>query len=70
MKRFLAFRGDKKYKPNRTTQQITEETNTSEKPVSIQYLAIRAKLYLKVKDRTGKNTLLENYLNRIKGMVS
>lgn len=49
-----------------TEQSISENGVSSE---SVQFNSLRAKLYLSIKDREGKNKLMENYLSRIQGIL-
>lgn len=77
--RFLDFRGQDnlKYRPNkRTILEAQPKSNpsitkmTPEKQAAmIQFEALKSKLYLSIKDREGKNRLLENYLSRIQGIL-
>lgn len=78
--RFLDFRGQDnlKFRPNKRAilESQPKEVNHSISEMSperqvanIKFNALRSKLYLSVKDREGKNRLLENYLVRIQGIL-
>lgn len=80
--KFLDFRGNSEFRKYTPTKRIEMELNKSfsdntEQSISengvssesVQFNSLRAKLYLSIKDREGKNKLMENYLSRIQGIL-
>lgn len=79
--RFLKFRSNSKYKSNRLIQQerslqtspqeldtVTSDSQLSAKETIIMS-SIASKLYLTIKDRNGRNNLIDAYVSRLKRII-
>lgn len=74
MEKFLDFRDNIKYRPNRRVK-LENQTNqdcisdSMDKQMGLKFNSLKSKLYLTIKNREGKNRLLECYLGRIQGIM-
>ena len=74
MEKFLDFRDNVKYRPNRRVKlenQMNQDciSDSIDKQMELRFNALKSKLYLTIKNREGKNRLLECYLGRIQGIM-